>query len=209
MTFELDAELINGLAKDRPFFYSEADFQHALAWSIKKAHSDCAIHLEYRVRRRNEEDKRRYIDIVVKKGANEYAIELKYKTRAIAEHDLLSVGARDHGRYDFLKDIERLEALTRKEGFSKGYAIFLTNDPLYWINRDDKETKGKEFNIHGGREVRGRMDWQPSTPLGSKGDRTVPIVLTGTYRLRWQEYSEASDEKYGIFSYLLIEVIPH
>ena len=37
------------LARVRPLFHSEADFQHALAWLIHQRHSDARIRLEYRV----------------------------------------------------------------------------------------------------------------------------------------------------------------
>ena len=39
--------LMGSLAKKRPIFHSEADFQHALAWEIHKTTSGCEIRLEY------------------------------------------------------------------------------------------------------------------------------------------------------------------
>ena len=41
-------ELMRELARERPLFHSEADFQHALAWRIHETISDCGIRLEYK-----------------------------------------------------------------------------------------------------------------------------------------------------------------
>jgi hypothetical protein len=45
MIFEV-AEILSRLAKKRPIFHSEADFQHALAWEVRGMHADADIRLE-------------------------------------------------------------------------------------------------------------------------------------------------------------------
>lgn len=42
------AVVFDDLLKERPVFHSEADFQHALAWSIHRVYPDAKIRLEYR-----------------------------------------------------------------------------------------------------------------------------------------------------------------
>jgi hypothetical protein len=42
MIFEV-AEILSRLAKKRPIFHSEADFQHALAWEVRGMHVDADI----------------------------------------------------------------------------------------------------------------------------------------------------------------------
>jgi hypothetical protein len=41
-------DLLARLARNRPVFHSEADFQHALAWEIHSLHPTAKIRLEYR-----------------------------------------------------------------------------------------------------------------------------------------------------------------
>jgi hypothetical protein len=62
------------------------------------------------------------------------AIELKYKTRSLTaaldgeDFHLMSHAAQDLVRYDFFKDLNRIEAFARAGPERTGYAIFLTND---------------------------------------------------------------------------------
>lgn len=41
--------VMSALAKDRPVFHSEADFQHALAWEIHRRWPETSVRLEFRV----------------------------------------------------------------------------------------------------------------------------------------------------------------
>ena len=120
-------EILKNLIKDRPLFHSEADFQFALAWQIKKKYQDADIRLEYPI----EDEGRKYVDILVD---GKYLIELKYKTRELngsydgESYNLKEQGAQDHARYDFIKDISRIETFDINPSFNQGYVIFLTND---------------------------------------------------------------------------------
>src|SRR5579863_7305468 len=104
--------VINELRKSRPIFHSEADFQHALAWEIHSHFPSALVRLEIHPGRIGP---REYLDIWVQHENITYAIELKYKTRKLdaiyngEEFRLLNQGAQDIGRYDFIKDITRLE----------------------------------------------------------------------------------------------------
>lgn len=100
------------LAAKRPVFHSEADFQHALAWELHERYPHCSLRLEYKPPHLNAPI---YLDMWVHSSETTLAIELKYKTRAGhlefegESFDLLHHGAQPLGRYDFLKDVERLE----------------------------------------------------------------------------------------------------
>lgn len=102
------------LSHKRPIFHSEADFQHALAWEMHERWPRCSMRLEFRP---PYLESRVYYDIWAKQGDTIVAVELKYKTRKlgvkVAEEtfDLLDQSAQDVGRYDFLKDIQRLERI--------------------------------------------------------------------------------------------------
>ena len=62
------------LAKVRPVFHSEADFQHALAWQLREEYPHLSIRLEYR---RPQLTLRGYIDVWASTTDEPAAIELK------------------------------------------------------------------------------------------------------------------------------------
>ena len=122
------------LAKSRPVFHSEADFKHALSWQIQRNNPSTRIRQE--VGNLIGGQDRRYVDIWLPEYRT--VIELKYLTRAAVivhgdeEFRLRDQSANDVRRYDFCLDISRLEEIIRGGKARDGYAIALTNDPLYW-----------------------------------------------------------------------------
>ena len=124
-------DVLNELSKNRPVFHSEADFQHALAWRIHEKYPDFNIRLEKRVILNEKEI---YFDIFIFKDNKIVAVEVKYKTKNLdtgvtsEKFSLKNQGAQDQGRYDFVKDISRLEKALETYCDSTGFAIFLTND---------------------------------------------------------------------------------
>lgn len=197
------------LAKERPVFWSEADFQHALAWQLHLAHPLAKIRLEYR-----PPNMRMYLDLVVEAGNQRAAIELKYKTRKLettvnGETFLLNdQGAQDCGRYDVLKDIERLEQIVDGEQFHEGYVVFLTNDPHYYRGQTDgKETIDQQFRLIEGRMIAGELRWSETAGPGTTKGREEPIRLSGQYPVHWQPYSKV-DAPFGEFQILIVPVKP-
>ena len=197
-------EVMTELAKTRPIFHSEADFQFALAWQIREMMPDSQIRLEFPY-------KSMRLDIWIRD--QETAIELKYKTQRIEskhgdeEFTLREQAAQDLGCYDFLKDIERIETM-KSSGLAKhGFAIMLTND-LSYCHRPKTSRRPKanptDFRIYEGRTVTGSLEWQDPTASSVKG-RRVPINLSGSYNLRWRDYSEMLGAgRYGHFRYLAV-----
>ena len=104
-------DIMAKLSNQRPIFHSEGDFQHAFAWLVHTTMPDYQVRLEYRP----NPDERRYLDMWI--NNIRLAIELKYRTRNVVlqhageRYTLLRQGAHDLGRYDFLKDVQRLENL--------------------------------------------------------------------------------------------------
>lgn len=206
-------DLMDGLADTRPMFHSEADFQHALAWRIHEVDSDPRIRLEWPVKlpgRRN----RIYLDLWLP-GSN-IAVELKYLTRKLKyEHEdecfaLRDQGAQDTRRYDFLKDIQRLEQLCLSDSADvrAGFAILLTNDPLYWEepSSDWKKAIDAAFRIHEGLTKEGCMAWSEVAGPGTIKGRKDRVCLNGSYRLEWQDYKDLGDVANRRFRYLAIPV---
>jgi hypothetical protein len=76
-----------------------------------------------------------HVDIWVERNGEVLAIELKYKTKALQtsergeEFVLQNHSAQDIARYDFIKDVWRVETIVANYTHASGYAILLTNDP--------------------------------------------------------------------------------
>jgi hypothetical protein len=206
--FDMNATL-KALAAKRPVFHSEADFQHALAWKIHQHRSTCQVRLEAPL---PVGDKRGHIDIWMPDDTAFCAVELKYKTRRVRVEvngetfDLLDQSAQDFGRYDFLKDLERLERIVSANDDIVGYAVFLTNDSAYWTPPTRTGTIDAGLRIHDGRRIEGRLGWRRPLPKWLR-ERRADIVVNGVYNLSWQDYAEPSRARYGRFRYLIVEVV--
>ncbi len=206
-------EVIAALAKQRPIFHSEADFQHALAWQVHERLPSAKVRLERPVKLSGMK-KRIHVDVWVEKDGEAVAVELKYKTAPLQtqvedeEFVLLNKGAQDLGRYDFIKDIRRVEDIVAERApRASGYAVLLTNDPSYWAQPRSSLTVDAEFRLQEGRSLHGTLDWGPSASAGTKRGREQRLPLTGTYPLRWEDYSllEAGALR-GKFRCLVVEV---
>lgn len=200
-------DIMKNLAATRPVFHSEADFQFALAWEIQKSHPTAKIRLEWRPPQNLGID---HVDIFASFNSQNIGIELKYKTRAIecvvdTDHFILkNQSAQDIGRYDFLADVSRLEALKRNDMIQAGFAVFLTNDKSYWVENRGKETVDRAFRIGEGTEFGGTMRWAPHTGEGTKRGRENPIHLINDYTIAWSPY-ENSDHN-PILKYLMVAI---
>lgn len=201
--------LMANLAATRKLFHSEADFQHALAWQIHRALPEFQVRLEVDVLQADH--RRRFLDIWLPVAG--IAIELKYKTRGfeVEQGDesfvLRNQSAQTQGRYDFIRDIHRLELMRSKlRQFKAGYAVLLTNDSSYWKDPARRSAVDADFRIHDGQVVSGELAWATSAKPGTVGGRESPIEIHGSYRLRWQEYSNFPGKSYGSFRYLAVSL---
>lgn len=200
--------LMAGLAETRPIFHAEADFQHALAWEIHQAMPDCQIRLEFNASQDSAE--RRYLDLWL--PTLKVAIELKYCThRLAATHNgerfaLREQSAQDTRRYDFLKDVQRLEQSVESGPAETGIAVFLTNDPSYWDQVGSAGTADAAFRIHEGREITGRLNWSEKAGSGTTKGRAQAININGSYTLRWRDYSQLPEPGKSRFRYLAVSV---
>lgn len=173
-------DVLNNLAKRRPLFWSEADFQFEFAWEIhKKLGEEANIYLERRHEinsassdsanekatqsTTNKSLDKLYVDIWIEYDNKTYPIELKYTTKRCKIYDpenpveTKEQSARDAGCYRFLWDIKRLEeiktSLLNKE--VKGYAIMLTSDAGYYEERKPKQpTLFDDFRLTHNRKIK-------------------------------------------------------
>ena len=191
--------LMRRLARNRPAFHSEADFQLAFGRALEQEFWDYRVRLEHRI----DPSVRRRADITI--FDKNIVFELKYRTRgAQLEHfnerfSLPHQGAYPATRFKFLKDIGRIEAWRRDGKIRSGYAIFLTNDYLFWEPKTG-ESVDAQFLLHDGAVLEGLMGWSDESV---RQDREDTVRLDGKYRLKWEDYSEPSTTG---FRYLSVEV---
>ena len=200
------------LAEQRPVFHSEADFQHALAWELHRCLPRANVRLERPVELQ-QGVKPIHVDIWVEQDGEVFALELKYKTRSLQPLErgerfvLQNHGAQDIGRHDFVKDVWRVETIVANLAHATGYAILLTNEPSYWTRAHNSRTVDVDFRLHEGRELHGSLGWGAHASPGTKRGREKPLHLTGSYPLRWEDYSRTSAEaKCATFRYLVVAV---
>lgn len=201
--------VLAALAKARPLFHSEADFQHALAWEIHRRLPTASIRLELPSL---TQGKSIHLDILATQDGTSLAFELKYKTRGLSarvrdeQFVLSNHSAQDQGRYDFVKDIQRLEQVTESRRNTVGYAIFLTNDSAYWTRQRDRQPVDAAFRLDQGRSLHGELGWGAGASEGTKRGREEPLRLRGSYPVNWQDYSKPSTGGYGVFRCVVVEV---
>ena len=80
----------------------------------------------------------------------------------------------------------------------------LTNDPSYWSPRNS-HTVDSEFRLHEGRELQGSLNWGARAGEGTMRGREEPLRLSGSYLLRWEDYSQPGAGKHARFRYLHVE----
>lgn len=202
---ELNKYLMN-LAERRPIFHSEADFQHELAWEIRLSLPQALIRLERPI----GENQRGAIDIVISIGTHKYAIEIKYFVRKFdhffngEQFNLKQQGAADVRRYDFCKDIQRMESFRREPDCSASVLV-ITNEPGFWSGSKRNSTCDAAFQITDGRVLSGTLEWAAHTSAGSRKNRESAIHLQGSYPLFWQDYKDLKCPN-GKFRYLQVDV---
>jgi hypothetical protein len=199
---DIDSALA-ALAVRRPIFHSEADFQHALSWQLQIDHPDAALRIETRPERGI------HLDILVVHEGRRTAIELKYLPDRFAgtvmgEHfDIPRRSAHDISRYDFCKDIWRLETMIAGGYADSGIAIALSNDGGYWRPGSKSDPIDAMFRIHNGRTVNGTLTWSDRAGVGTTKARTAPLPVGGNYACNWHLYGNGKPVE---FRYLAIHV---
>lgn len=197
-------QILTASLNKRSIFHSEADFQHHFAWEIHSAaNAEIDVRLEFPL---SSDDSNRweYCDVLVR-GTSTIGIELKYKTKKLSvkvgseTFELKQQGAQDLGRYDFIKDISRLESWCEQQKIEQGYAILLTNDPSYWLIPKRSNTVDRAFRLHG-EVVQGELGWESSASEGTTKGREANLVLKNRYSLTWFDTPRLD------FRYLLVEI---
>lgn len=201
------------LSDKRPIFHSEADFQFSLGWELKRLNNDFQIIMErpFQFEDKSKKHPKIELDLLIENGLEKYGIELKYVTKELeTEIDKVKYKLKDHmatnlRRYDFYKDISRLEYLKINGEIDMGYAIFLTNVNSYY----QKQASGmaKEFNFADGCKIIPKDEYYwigekiNEKSIGSSRNKNIKIEQQ--YDCCWREYPE--NGSYG-FKYILLEI---
>ncbi len=209
----IDIDLIMrklSMNENHNIFSSESDFQFSMAWAIKEQYPNCDIRLE----KVFDKDPNKHFDIVVNVDDGIIPIELKYCTKSLpagftGDVFLKNQGAEDCRRYDFIKDVQRIESIRSylygdpKTSFICGYAVFLTNSSLYWTSkRDHSNCFDEAFRIHEEKRTFGGkiMMWSDAASKGTMKGRERPLH-TEQYDIVWKDYLD--DPK---FRYLSVKI---
>lgn len=208
MTLDIQ-DVMNTLASQRKIFHSEADFQHAFAWELHLRQPEASIRLEKPLR---TDTKNLHLDFLIEHHGKSVAVELKYKTRSLKlnqggeDFHLSSHSAQDLGRYDFIKDICRLEEITSTIRDCEGWAIMLTNDTAYWKTPQNTGTVDAAFRLTEGRVLTGKLAWTDQASAGTKKNREKDLLVTGQYTLTWDDYATVTSRSYSEFRYLAVKI---
>ncbi|MHA1819229.1 MAG: hypothetical protein ACTSU2_03450 [Promethearchaeota archaeon] len=206
-------KVLESLSEIRPIFHSERDFQFAFAWQLKKLYNNLDVRLEKRFDILN---KPYYVDIFAKTNKDFIIFELKYFTQNFKiayngeDYNLKYQSAEDIGRYDYLKDVMRIETIVENSDMINltgiGYAIALTNNPGFWKPSRKEEVIDKDFRIDEKRgNIGGKLTWKNNPSEGTTNGRNEPIILKRRYILKWNEFSDLGG-KYGRFRYLALKI---
>jgi hypothetical protein len=195
----------------RKVYRSEAHFQEVMALEVRRRLPNATASLERFIDAKGETLR---VDLSVEMPGSGLAVELKYKTKELRVEDegelyqIKSHLAPDQGRYDFIKDVCRLESIAAKHSSWEGYAILLTNDSAYWRPPISKRpTNDADFRLHEDRLLCGDLLWGENASPGTKSNgRDKPLQLRGVYWLRWSDYASPSGGRNGQFRYLAVHV---
>jgi hypothetical protein len=151
------------------------------------------------------------VDIWAEQGDARLAVEVRYKTALLktifngSHIHLKNQSAQDISRYDFLKDIAKLESIVLQRPGTKGYAVLITNDRNYWQKPARMSPVDEDFRIHQGRIIQGQLSWNNASG-GTTENREETIGLQGQYLLNWEPYMTLGTGKNEFFQMLIVEV---
>lgn len=225
---QVHTDVVQFLSGESVLFSNESDLQLRLSCYLKHSGHYDRVEVEYYVPFQELQQQNPsltttnfpwasdlYIDIVVEKDGQFVPIELKYPTKDIwgaftrfgvavtAKVPMLkNQGAQDIVRYNYWKDVRRIEALRQAydETVVGGLAVMVTNDPSYQNNPTNPNVGYANFSIKNGRTVtqpqNRNMSWQNGVSVAKNHP---DFQIDGSYSIHWQPMSKMPG-----FSYLII-----
>lgn len=192
------------LARQRPLFHSERDFQLALALVLADDVAQLRLEKALSVSEPVGGRSRLCIDVLGKLNGHRIALELKYpKKRLRADvggevFDLPASGAPDLDTAGIWRDVQRIERLILDETVDAGASITLTNYPFWSERNTTARSQAYEFRLWEGRNVDpGVLQWRLKG--GRVGER---LTFMSGYHCGWRDFGIYAD--FG-FRYLLLQ----
>ena len=209
--------ILDSLSEEYLCFASEAHFQLMFAFEANKQFGE--QYLFYPEWPCNAEigNKKDHIDLmIVDKNKEKTFIEFKYKTRKGCTYTLppdvkitpSNMGARSIAKYDCWKDIQRLEKYVAKGEASNAFFIFLTNDPLYWKERNASEVYGDDFSMQDGNHSSKPKRWKGADKVEKAiGEKRKGPIITKDYNFEYFPYSKTVvSKKVDEFQFLVVDI---
>ena len=189
-----------------PHYYNEAQVQHKLGIELYKRFG-IEPTLEWYVKNDGSGAKE-YIDMMLEIDGKRVGIELKYKTRKIDGKDYITQGGQSDGKFHFFKDIERLERLKKSKDIDfridKGFAIFITNDHLYW-NEARSNSKAKEKNSVADFDLCDKKGIKKDTYNAKwRKSKNATVTISRSYPVEWFSPSDEVKKDGTTFRCLII-----
>lgn len=198
------------LDENDKLLFNERDLQMNLAIYLKERGHYDRVEVEYYIptemlpdyKKLDPKNDRLYLDIVVVKDGMYVPIELKYKTKETdlkierfgelcteasddTEKDVLkNQGAQNLGRYNFWKDVKRIELVKQKfDAVLGGVAVFVTNDTLY-LKQPTKRSSNILFSMADGKQLM-QKHWRKAD---SKLAKKYPnFEVEKEYSIQWRK----------------------
>lgn len=214
------SEFLSQLEKGKKRYYNEAQVQHKLGIELYKRFG-IEPTLEWYVKN-DESGAKEYIDMMLEIGSKKVAIELKYKTRKIDGKDYIMQGGQSDGKFHFFKDIERLERLKKSKDtdfrIDKGFAIFITNDHLYWNearsnSKANKKNSVADFDLcdtKGIEKDRYCAEWRKTKKQKEQKElkeaKNATVTISRSHTVEWFPLSYETKKDGKTFRCLIIEL---
>lgn len=206
------------LEQNNELLFNERDLQMHLAIWLKGIGKYDDVDVEYYVP--FEEFGGKYIwesalrlDIVVKKGEEYLPVELKYKTKKagklLTRFDeelkgkytvLKDQAAQDLGKYDFWKDVRRIELVrNRFNRVKNGLAVFVTNDESY-LKPSGENSNCKAFDMSSEGSLSKNKSWKNGNSACAKGYPNFEVEKE--YIIEWKPCFFEGEE----FNYCIVKI---
>ncbi|MBP0085071.1 hypothetical protein B0F69_24285 [Rhodococcus hoagii] len=192
------------LARQRPVFHSESDFQLALALVLADDVAQLRLEKKLSVSEPVGGRSRLSIDVLGELDGHRIALELKYPKKRLRTSvegevfDLPASGAPDLDTAAIWRDVQRIERLLLDEAVDAGASITLTNYPFWSERNTTARSQAHEFRLWEGRNVDpGALQWRLKG--GQVGER---LMFESAYRCGWRGFG--NDDDFG-FRYLLLQ----
>lgn len=198
---EVAADIRSFIGQQQELLFNELDFQIQLALYLRASGRYDDVDVEYSLPQsalpEYDWKSNLRVDLVVSRNGEYCPVELKLPTRRVTKTILRfgemvpeaivmkNQGAQDIVRYNFWKDVRRVEVLrSRFEAIKGGIAVIMTNDPSY-VRPVHPQSACAPFSTAEGMVVGpGAIDWQnmPSVRVNHK-----PFSLDGKYAIHWDK----------------------